>query len=530
MRARFTKWGLICVILLQVTSLKAQRFDKDMQKMQMAWQIISTFYVDTVHEDQLAEEAIVGMLKSLDPHSVYITADEVKATNEPLDGSFDGIGIEFNILNDTLMVVSPISGGPSEKVGIQAGDRIVSIDDENVAGVGLKNSDVFKRLRGEKGTEVQLLIRRRGHSDNLNFTVERDKIPIHSVEAAYMANPEIGYIKVSRFAATTHDEFVVALKSLKKEGMEKLILDLRGNGGGYLKAAIDIADELLEGRKLMVYTEGLTSPKREHYSKGNGLFENGNLVIMIDEGAASASEIVAGAVQDWDRGLIIGRRSFGKGLVQRPFSLPDGSMMRLTIAKYYTPSGRCIQKDYADGIDAYQTEIYERYENGELYARENATAKDTSIFNTMVSGRTVYGGGGIMPDVHIPADTSMYSDYYRDLVASGVFNRFVLNYVDAHRKKLLRTYPQFNRFKQEFHVDEKLVELLVEEGVKNEIPRNEAGLEKSGQLLTTQLKALIARDLWTSSEYFEIVNPLTKDYGKALELINGGPAYSQILK
>ena len=509
-------------------SIQAQSLDKNLQKLQLTYQLINSLYVDTVNDTNLAEEAIAGMLKSLDPHSVYISADEVAAMNEPLDGSFDGIGIQFNILEDTLMVVTPLIGGPSEKVGIVAGDRIVTIDGDNVAGIGIKNSDVFKYLRGKKGTKVKLAVNRKGQV--LDFTVVRDKIPIHSVEAAYMADPKTAYIKITRFALTTHKEFLDALGKLEDHKYENMIIDLRGNGGGYLKAAIDIADELIGSDKLIVYTQGLNSERREHHAKKKGRFEKGKLVVLMDEGSASASEIVAGAVQDWDRGLVIGRRSFGKGLVQRPFDFPDGSMIRLTIAKYYTPSGRCIQKDYSGGEDEYRYEIGNRYLHGEMANVDSIHFDESLRYETKVSHRTVYGGGGIMPDVFVPMDTTMYSDYYRDLVASGTVNRVILTYVDNNRELLKASYSSYDQFNSDFEVSETLVEELIKEGEEEDIERNDEQLAASEKLMMTQLKALIARDLFSTSEYFETINSLSDDYTKALDILSAKKDYAQLLK
>ncbi len=508
----------------------AQVFDKNIQKLQLTYQLINSLYVDSVNGENLVEEAIVGMLKSLDPHSVYISADEVAAMNEPLDGSFEGVGVQFNIMDDTLLIVNPVIGGPSEKVGIRAGDRIIGIDGDNVAGIGIKNSDVFKYLRGKKGTKVNLTIQRRGTKGDLEFVVVRDKIPLHSVEAAYMATSKTAYVKISRFALNTHEEFIEAIKVLKEHDFENLILDLRGNGGGYLKAAIDIADELIDEDKLLVYTQGINSARREHQARKKGVFEKGNLVVLIDEGSASASEIVSGAVQDWDRGLVIGRRSFGKGLVQRPFDFPDGSMVRLTIAKYYTPAGRCIQKDYEDGVDAYHNELGERYLHGELSNADSIHFDEALEFRTKVAGRTVYGGGGIMPDVFVAVDTSMYSDYYRDLIASGSVNRMVLNYVDQNRQQLAERYTSYSDFELEFELDSAVVQQLIDEGSTAGIEYNDEQWGVSKPLAVVQLKALIARDLFTPSEYFQMINPISEAYQKAIEIVESKRDYTQFLK
>ncbi len=521
---------MVMMAMLMGVAVNAQGFDKNIQKLQLTYQLISSLYVDSVDNEDLVEEAIVGMLKSLDPHSVYISADEVAAMNEPLDGSFEGVGVQFNIMNDTLMVVNPVIGGPSEKVGIRAGDRIIGIDGDVVAGIGIKNSDVFKYLRGKKGTKVNLTILRRSSNDKLKFVVVRDKIPLHSVDAAYMATPKTAYVKISRFALNTHDEFVEALEKLDNNNFENLILDLRGNGGGYLKAAIDIADEFLDKSKLLVYTEGLNSVRREHLARKKGLFEKGNLVVLIDEGSASASEIVSGAVQDWDRGLVLGRRSFGKGLVQRPFDFPDGSMIRLTIAKYYTPAGRCIQKEYENGVGAYHNELNERYLHGELSNVDSIHFDEALEYKTKLAGRTVYGGGGIMPDVFVAVDTSMYSDYYRDLIASGSVNQMVLNYVDNNRQALKQRYPDYAAFEAGFAIDDDLIQLLIDEGEKEAVEFNEEELAVSRELAEAQLKALIARDLFSSSEYFQSINPISEAYQKAIEIVESKRDYSQYLK
>jgi carboxyl-terminal processing protease len=523
---------LLITALLTLSNIKAhsQVFDKNLQKLQMAWHIISTFYVDSVNNEKLTEEAINGMLEKLDPHSAYISAKEVAAMNEPLNGSFEGIGVEFNILNDTLMVVNTIPGGPSEKVGIKAGDRIINIDDKNVAGVGLTSSDVFKMLRGPKNTQVKVSILRRPSSQPLEFIITRDQIPIFSIDASYMAAPGIAYIKVNRFAATTYDEFVAALKNLQKNQVDGLILDLRGNGGGYLNAAIDMADEFLANRQLIVYTQGLSTPRHDHFATARGLFEKQKLVILIDEGSASASEIVSGAIQDHDRGIIIGRRSYGKGLVQRPFSLPDGSMMRLTTAKYYTPSGRCIQKPYDKGNLDYQADLYNRYKHGEMTNKDSIKVDKSELFKTLYNQRPVYGGGGITPDVFVPADTTQFSHYYSELVSKGYMNRFVLNYLDKQRSNVNHTYHSFEKFKNEFMVEKSLMDELIAGATHEKIEFNDKQFQISEPLLKIQLKAMIARDIWGSSAYYEVINPIVNTYQKAIEILQSKSKYSSIIK
>ena len=483
-------------------------------------QIINYTYVDTTNENELVENAVVAVLKELDPHSVYIPKEELKKMNEPLVGNFEGIGIQFNIFHDTLLVVSPISGGPSEKVGLQAGDKIIEVDGENIAGIGLQNSDVQKKLRGDKGTKVNLGIKRRNKSELLSFTITRDKIPIFSVDASYMATPEIGYIKVNRFAKNTTNEFKEGLSKLKSENMKHLILDLRGNGGGYLRTAIQLADEFIGDKKLLVYTEGAKNPKQEYYTTTKGGFEQGKLVILIDEGSASASEIVSGAIQDYDRGLIIGRRSFGKGLVQKPFTLPDGSAIRLTVARYHTPSGRCIQRPYDEGKEAYYKEFSRRFKNGEYMNEDSIAFPDSLKFKTLNSGRTVYGGGGVMPDIFVPIDTTQSSDYFSKVVRSGLLNEFVLSYMDAHRTELNSTYKNVLSFKNSFTGDDELLNEFVEYANKNDIEKNEAEIKTSKKLLTIRLKALIARNLWDTSAFYQIANELNDSYIRAIEEIN----------
>lgn len=491
------------------------------KKMDALFQIINYAYVDSTNESELVEEAIVAVLKDLDPHSVYIPKEELKKMNEPLVGNFEGVGIQFNILHDTLLIVSPISGGPSEKVGLRAGDKIIEVDGENIAGVGLQNSDVQKKLKGKKGTKVNVGVKRRSVKETLYFTITRDKIPIYSVDASYMVNDEIGYIKVNRFAKNTINEFKDGLAKLKEQNMKHLVIDLRGNGGGYLKTAIQLADEVLDDKRLVVYTEGVKNPKQEYYTTTKGGFEHGKLVVLIDEGSASASEIVTGAIQDYDRGLVIGRRSFGKGLVQKPFSLPDGSAIRLTVARYHTPSGRCIQRSYEGGKEEYYKEFSRRFEHGEFMNQDSIVLPPDSLkFETLNSKRTVYGGGGIMPDIFVPLDTTLSSKWFGKINRKGLMNEFTLDYMDSHRKDLELKYTTVKDFKKSFNAETELLEDFIAYAEKNEIERNDEDITKSKELILIRLKALIARNLWNTSAYFEVANDLNDALNKAIEAIN----------
>lgn len=506
---------IVCIVLLLFIT-KAEAQTSSGQKLDALLQMIDYAYVDTSNQEALAEAAIKAILKDLDPHSVYIPAKELKDMNEPLVGKFDGVGIQFNIFEDTIMVTQTIPGGPSEKIGIRAGDRIVKIDNIAVTGIKITNNDVMKKLRGDKGTKVMVSIYRRGETELLDFEITRDKIPLFSIDASYMANPETGYIKISRFADTTVDEFKAALGKLKNEGMKSLILDLTGNGGGYLNRAIELADEFLSDNKKIVYTEGRTSPKQEFSSSSIGGFEKGKLVILIDENSASASEIVSGAVQDWDRGLIIGRRSFAKGLVQKPFPLPDGSAVRLTVARYYTPSGRCIQKSYVEGDEEYEMDINNRFKHGELYSADSIKFDDSLKFYTDAK-RVVYGGGGIMPDIFVPLDTSMNSKYHNDLIRKSVLYEFALSYTDNNRKNLGTTYPDILTYRSKFVVNDKMINDMVAYGEKKGVPKDSTGLATSRKLIEVQLKALVARDLWNTDSYWQVINDINPFYSKALE-------------
>lgn len=511
-------------------SATAQRSNQEARKLQLALYAINNLYVDSTDESKLVEDAIVGMLDKLDPHSNYMDPEETKAMTEPLQGNFDGIGIQFNVLTDTLYVIQVIPGGPSEKVGLIAGDRIIMVNDTLIAGVKMKTTDIMKRLRGPKGTEVRVKVLRNHDPELIEFKIIRGKIPVYSLDAAYMADKHTGYIKLNRFAASSADEFREALDKLKKEGMKNLILDLQGNGGGYLNIAIELADEFLGKDKLIVYTEGSKQSREEAKSTYRGGFEEGRLVVLVDESSASASEILSGAVQDWDRGVVVGRRTFGKGLVQKPIPLPDGSMIRLTVSRYYTPTGRCIQKPYQNGnLEDYHHDLIDRYNRGELMSADSIHFPDSMKYNTLETKRIVYGGGGIMPDIFIPVDTSRYTDYHRNLVASGLVNRIAMNYLDRNRAEMNKKYPKFAQYKQNFQITDEIMQELLSLAEEEKIEFNEEQYNRSKPLIMLQIKALIARDLYDMAEYFQVINDDNVSYQKALEIINDPDAYNKTL-
>ena len=514
------RYFFILTISIFVSALHAQNklLNSPSRKLQLAEFAIANLYVDKVDETKLVEDAIISMLEELDPHSTYSDPEEVKRLNEPLQGNFDGIGIQFNMATDTLFIIQPVSGGPSEKVGILAGDRIIEVNDTVIAGVKMSTEEVMRRLRGPKGSEVNVKIMRNGVKGLIPFTIKRDKIPVYSLDASYMVNEHIGYIRINRFAATTGEEFRDALHKLQKKGMKDLILDLQGNGGGYLNAAIELCDELLGKKELIVYTEGRRNPRSEFKAKGDGDFQEGRLVVLVDEYSASASEIVTGAIQDWDRGIVVGRRTFGKGLVQRPIDLPDGSMIRLTVARYYTPAGRCIQKPY-ENIEQYNQDLIDRYNRGEMVSADSIHFPDSLKTRTLRLGRTVYGGGGIMPDYFIPLDTTMYTDYYLDLRNKGAIVQENLKLIDRHRNEWIKKYKTFDRFNRDFEITEEMLSELVETGKNTGAKYDEAQYLTALPLIKTQLKALIARDLWDMSEYFQVINELSDSMKKAIELL-----------
>ena len=484
--------------------------------------MINAFYVDSVDTRKLVEDAINGMLSKLDPHSAYTNAKETKKFTEPLEGSFEGIGVQFNMLDDTLLVIQPVPKGPSERVGILAGDRIVSVADTAIAGVKMSREEIMSRLRGPKGSIAHLGVVRRGIKDTLTFDVKRDKIPVNSVDAAYMVTPTIGLIRFNNFAQTTHDEIVAAIKKLKGLGMKDLILDLQQNSGGYLQAAADIGSEFLEKGDMIVYTRGRSVPNQEFRSKGGGLFTEGKIACLVDEYSASAAEILSGAIQDQYRGIVIGRRTFGKGLVQRPVELGDGSMMRLTIARYYTPSGRCIQKPYEKGDrQNYAKDVINRYNNGELTNEDSIHFPDSLRYQTIRKKRPVYGGGGIMPDYFVPLDTTKYSKCYRELSAKSLVINANLKYMDKNRKKLTKQYPTFEKFKEQYQVPQDVIDGIFAEGEKQKIvPKDDADKAKATENMRLILKALVARDLWDMSEYFCIIYENDEVVSKAVEMLS----------
>jgi carboxyl-terminal processing protease len=526
----------VAAIFLSVTllftgaELSAQKsVQQNQAKFGRLLRLVDGYYVDSTNIDELTEKAIIHLLSELDPHSVYLSKEEVDEMNEPLVGNFEGIGISFNIMKDTLLVLTTISGGPSEKVGLRAGDRIIEVDHKNVAGIGLKNRDVYDLLRGDKGTKVELKVLRRKSAELLDFTIIRDKIPIYSLDASYMIDDKTGFIKINRFSATTNDEFVEAMQELKKQNIKNLILDLRGNGGGYLKTAIEISEQFLKTNDLIVFTEGLNEPRREYRVAVGGMFQTGNLVVLVDEFSASASEIVAGAVQDWDRGIVIGRRSFGKGLVQKPYYLTDGSMVRLTTAHYYTPSGRCIQKPYEEGVEEYQNELMNRLTNGEMFNADSIVFSDSLKYRTLVNERPVYGGGGVMPDIFVPRDTSIHYRYINKLRRNNIVYNYTLEYIDKNRSKIKQEYPEFKDFDKKFETSEEMITEIVEKGVQDSIEVNYEDLEFTKSELKTEIKAVIARDIYSRNDFYKVFYKEDEAILEALKVLKNQKSFDNYL-
>jgi carboxyl-terminal processing protease len=524
------KYLLILLLTFCTGQLFGQfKLNEQSAKLVYTLSAINSLYVDSVKENNLVESAIVGMLKDLDPHSVYIPKEEVTRMNEPLEGSFFGVGIQFQMLEDTLYVVQTISGCPAAKVGVLPGDRMIFIEDTLIAGVKMQNTGIMKKLRGPKGTVVRVKILRRGVPELIEFNITRDKIPIRSVDASYIISKDAGYIKINSFGATTYQEYLEAMEKLKKAGMKDLIIDLQGNGGGYMNAATDLANEFLQKGNLIVYTQGVKQPRTSINATGKAGFSNGRLVVLIDEYSASASEIFSGAVQDWDRGVVIGRRSFGKGLVQRQLALPDGAMIRLTTARYYTPSGRCIQKSYKDGIDKYEQDLINRYKRGEYQHADSIHFADSLKYKTLRLARTVYGGGGIMPDIFVPLDTSNYSDYLRKIIAKGIVNKVTMQYIDKNRTALKEQYKTFENYAASYVVPQSLLDDLTNTATKEKITFNSEQFEKSRSYLMVQLKALIASDIWEQDSAFRILNAENAVIKKALDILKQPNEYNKLL-
>ena len=494
---------------------------EQMHKLQLAMLYISNLYVDSVSDKKLVENAIEGVLKELDPHSDYNNAEETRRLNEPLKGGFGGIGVQFNMLDDTLVVIAATKNGPSEKAGIEPGDRIISVDGDPIAGVKMPRDTIMKKLRGEEGTRVRLGLVRRGVKEPWFVTLVRDLIPVPTLDAYYMIEPGIGYIHLERFGANTGDELRKAIKDLQKQGMRDLVFDLEQNGGGYLDAAVSVVSEFLDAGQLVVYTEGRAVSRLNYATGPGGLMRTGKVVVLVDEYTASASEIVSGALQDYDRATIVGRRTFGKGLVQRPCPLNDSSMIRLTVAHYYTPTGRCIQKPYVKGKrDDYELDMENRYNHGELTCIDSIHLDSSRVYKTLVEGRTVYGGGGIMPDVFVPLDTTKVTKFYSRLRRSDVMTQAVLRYTMNNRRQLLAQYTTFATFEKTFEVPQMLIDSILEEAKEKKIePKDEKELQATLDDMRFSLKAQIAYNLWDRNEYFRFVNNRSDIVRRGLQII-----------
>lgn len=518
-----------CVSLYVFGQNKEQsKVQNNAQKFGTTLYLIDNFYVDTVNIDKVVEDAIVGALKELDPHSAYISKKDVEKANEPLVGSFEGIGVTFQLVRDTITVIGPTPGGPSEKVGIMAGDQFIKIDGEDAFGKKVDNEFVQKHLRGKKGTKVVVSVKRGNDPELMDFEIIRDKIPLNSINASFMMEKNIGYIKLDRFAQDSDKEFKTAMAKLQDQGMKSLILDLRSNSGGYLNTAIAMVDEFLGADKLIVYTEGLKSPRQEWRSTEKGVYTSGNLVVLIDEGSASASEILSGAIQDHDRGVLIGRRSFGKGLVQRPFNLPDGAVIRLTTARYHTPTGRCIQRPYEGGTEDYYKEMTKRLEHGEYFHADSIHFPDSLKYKTD-GGRIVYGGGGIMPDIFMPADTTFNSKLYTNLVRKGVFNKYTVDFAMQHRDELKEEYPEFSQYNKNFVVSKAMIDAIKELAANEKVEWNDEEFQRSEKYIRLQIKALIARNVWEMQQYYEVTLKEDPTIAKAVDVLSNEKQYRKLI-
>ena len=528
---RYLKILILCFgFMMFVSSVYSQQdVEKNMLKFGRVMQLIENYYADTANINKLAEKAIIEMLASLDPHSVYISKEDMRKMNEPLEGSFEGIGISFNILRDTLLVVTTIPGGPSERAGIMTGDKIIYVDNKNIAGIGVTDNDISGMLRGKKGTRVDLKVRRSRESNLIDFTIIRDKIPIHSLDAAYMFDKETGYIKLNRFSDTTTDEFKSAFRELKSKGLKNFVLDLRGNGGGFLRSAIEIADEFLKKDELIVYTKGVHEGRSDIRASSLGDFHQGQFVIIIDEGSASASEIVAGAVQDWDRGVIVGRRSYGKGLVQRPFNFADGSSIRLTTSYYFTPSGRNIQKPFDKGIDEYRRDYMNRFVHGEFFSEDSIVLDKGKQFETLKNKRLVYEGGGIMPDLFVPMDTFVNYRLYNAMIRQNILYSEFFDYMSANKEDISNQYRSFDNFFASFKIDERFIDNLLDTARKANISMTDVEIELSRPIIRQHVKALIARDLFGQSNYYQVINEDDAMILKIKDMLSQPGSYDKIL-
>jgi len=523
--------AVACIIAMTATAQNQSQSKAQLnaQKIGTTLYLIENFYVDTANLDKVTEDAIIAALKELDPHSAYISKKDVEKANEPLVGSFEGIGVTFQLIRDTITVISPVAGGPSEKVGIMAGDQFIKIDGEEAFGKKIDNEYVQKHLRGKKGTKVTVSVKRGNDPELLDFEIIRDKIPLNSINAAYMLDNHVGYIKLDRFAQESTQEFEEAFAKLQSQGMQSLIFDLRGNTGGYLNTAIELVDQFLTEDQLIVFTEGIRSPRQEWRSRASGLYTSGKLVVLIDEGSASASEILSGAIQDHDRGVVIGRRSFGKGLVQRPFNLPDGAQIRLTTSRYHTPSGRCIQRPYENGVEDYAKEMTKRLEHGEYFHADSIHFPDSLKYKTD-GGRTVYGGGGIMPDIFIPVDTAYNSKLYTNLVRKGALNRFTTDYGLKHREEIKAQYGDFEHFNKDFIIGEDLINGLKKAAEEAKVEWDDEQFTHSEEFLLLQMKALIARNVWETQQYYQVMSSIDLGLQKAMEILENEKQYKKILK
>lgn len=521
---------LLSIFVLSVSVTKAQSPNKNYQtdktKMDQLFNAINISYVDSLDFDPMTDKAIVAMLKELDPHTSYIPKKDVQAMNEPLQGSFDGIGVTFQLIKDTINVMEVIIDGPSEKVGLRAGDKIVKVDDTLACGDKITNDWVRKHLRGKKGTKVVVSVKRGQNAELIDFTITRGAIPMHSINVSFMVDETVGYVKLERFAQTSTQELKTAINKLKARGMKDLILDLRGNGGGYLNVAYEICDQFISGKKMIVYTDNFRKTGEKYFSSQDGIFEEGKLVVLVDENSASASEITSGCVQDWDRGLVVGRRTFGKGLVQRPITFLDQSQVRLTISHYYTPTGRCIQKPYNDGVDSYLQDLQKRANRGELYTADSIQFPDSLKYKTP-NGRVVYGGGGIMPDIFVPLDTTKYSTLYNEIVRKGIFGSFVMDYMESNREQLKQQYPTFEDFEKNYKISDEFYKEFMGYAKKEGV--SDSAKFTFSTYATAFLKAnkekldsiyVSAQNLNTHTLDTMFVNYVNKNYSEAMRLRN----------